>query len=39
MVAVSEFYDHSITTDRFIAVENATGGYLYPFGGDVNVES
>jgi hypothetical protein len=40
VVVVCVFYDHSITTERFIVVANVTGENLYPFGGGgVYVES
>jgi hypothetical protein len=39
VVVVCVFYGHSITTERFIVVAYVTGDYLYPFGGDVFVES
>ena len=39
VVVVCVFCDHSITTERFIVVAYVTGDYLYPFGGDLFVES
>jgi hypothetical protein len=39
VVVVCVFYDHSVTTERFIVVGNVTGENFCPFGRDVYVES